>query len=326
MAFVAGLIGGMVVGAIGFGLYYGGVLPVPGRDDLQQTRAALSTLGNDVADLKQKVAMLKNAPAPQPDNSNEIDGLKSAVGKLGNEFSALSGQVDKLGKQVTQTSQQTVSKAAVGGLNGDMKSLQGAVGKNGSQIDALSGRVDQLAKKVAQAGNEAALVKAIAASSLSTAIERGGSFRPELKVYRSVAPDDPAGQQLEKLAVAGVPSRQQLLDEFPKAADAILAAVNGPSQSGGIFDRLMSSAESVIKIRPTGNVQGNGPKAVVARMEAKLKEGDLNAVVKEWSSLPETGRNASEAFIGDVRTRIKAEALANEALKRATPTAAGQQG
>ena len=83
-----------------------------------------------------------------------------------------------------------------------------------------------------------------------------------------------------------MPSHAALVQQFPDVADSILSASRGNAADTGLFDRLVNSARSVIKVRPTGNVPGNSPPAIVARMETKLKAGNLKGVVDEWSSLP----------------------------------------
>ena len=92
-----------------------------------------------------------------------------------------------------------------------------------------------------------------------------------------------------------------------------------------MLDRLAASAMSVVKVRPVGNVEGEGPDAIVARMEVKLQNGDLKGAALEWESLPEAARKASEAFKTKLDARIRVEELVGSTLNRAV-SGAGKQG
>ena len=80
------------------------------------------------------------------------------------------------------------------------------------------------------------------------------------------------------------------------------------------MSRLMSSARSLVKVRPVGEVEGDTQGAIAARMEVSLKKGDLAAVVGEWDTLPDHAKAASQAFIGDVKARIEVDGLTEKAL------------
>jgi hypothetical protein len=88
-----------------------------------------------------------------------------------------------------------------------------------------------------------------------------------------------------------------------------------PNQS--LTDRLMESAFSAIKVRPVGNVEGEGPDSIVARMERKLQDGDLKGAALEWDTLPEKGKAASSSYKKSLDARIKVEELVGSTLSRA---------
>ena len=52
--------------------------------------------------------------------------------------------------------------------------------------------------------------------------------------------------------------------------------------------RLLASAESLIKVRPIGAVEGETVPAKVARMEVAVKAGDFAKAIAEYETLPET--------------------------------------
>ena len=65
--------------------------------------------------------------------------------------------------------------------------------------------------------------------------------------------------------------------------------------------RLLASAESLIKVRPIGAVEGDTVPAKVARMEVAVKAGDFTKAIAEYETLPETSKAAGQAFADKIR-------------------------
>ena len=165
------------------------------------------------------------------------------------------------------------------------------------------------------------VAQALAAASLKAAIDRGGPFMAELEAYASVDGDSPAIAQLRTLAASGVPSRATLLSRFPSVANAMIASGDSGSESDGLFDHLLSSATSLVQVRPVGEVAGDSVEAIVARMETRLKNGDLQGALNEWNTLPQTAKDASKSYVNDLQARIEAEKLISGSLTAALPAA-----
>jgi hypothetical protein len=158
---------------------------------------------------------------------------------------------------------------------------------------------------------------------LKAAIDRGGSFETELHTFGTVAGDDPAVAGLQAFAANGVPSRSELHREFPRVADTMLEATVQPDPDQGIAGRLLSSAMSVVKVRRVGDVEGETPEAIVARIEEGLRNGNLQASLREWDTLPEPAKATAQAFRQKLDARIQVENLVGGTLTRAV---AGTQG
>ena len=178
---------------------------------------------------------------------------------------------------------------------------------------ALEMRIEAIEKTLDQPRDDVEVAVAIASAGLKAAIDRGGSFTAELDTLEGIKPDDPSIKELRAFAVTGVPSRARLVAEFPDVADTILAAVRTDDPNQSLTDRLLSSAFSAIQVRPVGE----GPDAVVARMEARLTNGDLAAAAAEWDKLPEPAKTASEAYKKSLDARIRVEQLVGSALSKA---------
>lgn len=246
------------------------------------------------------------------------------------ENAALQQQIDGLNQQLASSTAaiealKTAATASNGGTVGTeiaerLAALEARIAEAGSNTaasDALTKRLAALETKVDQPGREEAVAKALAASALKTAIDRGGPFTGELQTFSGIAGSDPAVQTLEKFAQSGVPSASDLVQKFPQTATTILNAAHQTDEQAGIGSRLLSSAMQMVKVRPVGDVEGDTPEAIVARMEDKLRKGDLKGASTEWDVLPQPAKDASIAYKQTLDARIEVDGLVDNTLNRA---------
>ncbi|MCO6184870.1 COG4223 family protein [Rhizobium sp. L1K21] len=290
-ALAAGIFGGLVVLAGAGAAQYAGYIPNFGP---QQT---ITDYGPAVSTLTERVEALENKEVPQVDLSPLQDRI--------------------------QTLETQMKDLPLADLT-DVKAMQGAlneatdkVAKAEDEIASLANRLVKLEEKVGEPRDDVEVARAIASAGLKAAIDRGGPFETELATLKTVAPDDPAVAELQPFAASGIPTRATLIKAFPDVADRMIAATQPADQSQSLTDRLMSSALSVIKVRPVGDVQGDSTEAIVARIEEKLQNGDLQAAATEWNNLPDAAKAAGEDFKNSLDARIKVEQLVSSTLSNA---------
>lgn len=288
----AGIAGGLVALLLAGSMQYAGIIPGLGPQGRGDTAA--------IDQLRQQVAALQTAKPPA-DLTARIEALEKNNG--GNA---------QLAQQV-QTLQRDLTAA---------KSASAAMGDNSAK---LGQRMQALEQRINQPGREQAIARALAAAGLKAATDRGGSFKAELDTFASVAADDPAAAKLQAYADKGVPTRADLVRRFPAAANAMIDAIHQPAADEGIAARLMSSAMRVVKVRPVGDVEGETPEARVARMEERIKNGDLRAAVAEFDGLPDVAKQAASAFKQALDARVEVDELAAGTLTRAM-AASGSNG
>lgn len=356
-SFGIGLIAAIVAAALVVGLQWGGVLPVPATGS-----SGSNVLTEDVNALKQSVAALESEAETASGDvgqalESRINALESAVGSsagsgdvekrfadLENKVTALSSQTgdavgssnapalaginDKLATlEKTQSAQQTTLQSAEGAISDLGKKIAADEASQDQTIKTLEDRLSAIEKTLEAPRQDIKVARALAAASLKAAIDRGGSFMAELEAFASVDGNSPVLEQLRTLAASGVPSRAELLTRFPAAANAMIDAGNESDASEGLIDHLLNSATSLVKVRPVGDVSGDSVEAIVARMETRLKNGNLQGAVDEWNTLPQTSKDASQAYTKDLEARIEAEKLVSGALTAALPsgTSSGAQ-
>ena len=304
----AGIVGGLIALVCAGAIQYAGLLP--GGSSRKDSSADIAALNAQIDGLKQSIANLAAAPAAKPD-----DALAARISAL--ETAAANG-TSTGGSTGTASADADQKIASLSAEVDQLKTDLGKASQSQASSDAEVGkRLDDAEKKLNEPSQENAVARAIAAAALKAAIDRGGPFKPELDTFANVASDDPAVADLKNFAQTGVPSRADLIRQVTDVATAIVATTesNDPNQSWS--DRLMSSAKTLVQVRPVGNVPGDGIDAVAARFEDKVKNGDLPGAVTEWNSLPETAKSASAAFKQSLEARIRVEDLVSDALSKA---------
>lgn len=295
----AGIVGGLIA-LLGAGsMQYAGYLP---------PFASTSGSSDELAAMKSQIAALRsqleNAPQAVADTS-ALESRLAALENASNGGSDIAGKVEALESTVSALQSE---KAAQDTANTD-----------------LTRRLTEAEAKLNEPRDDIEVARAIASAGLKAAIDRGGPFLAELDTLSRVTPDDPAVQSLRPFANTGVPSRAELTRSFPDVANAMLDTLNQPDPNQGIVARLTDSALSLVKVRPVGNVEGEGPDAKIARMEDKLRNGDLKGAALEWDGLPDPAKSASGDYKTSLDARIQVEDLVNATLTRAI-SSTGQQG
>lgn len=352
----AGLIGGIVALAGAGGLHYAGLLPLANgsgdgaavsalqaeivtlkeqfggiqtggggdaeslRQQLAESASRIEGLGTDLDRVKADVAGLKSAVESGGAGENAgLGALQEKVAEIESSLTAL-GRTDTRAAPADVTAvteklaavETAVSAAttAVSANEGRLATVEKGLGTLEQSLGALTGKVD------AQA-SQPKVALAIAVSALKTAVEAGGPFASEVETFAAVAPDSPELAELRSIAEKGVPSRDEIAAETPGAAGAMLDAGRTVDDNAGYFQRLLSSAESLVKVRPVGPVEGAGVPETVARLEAALESGDYAKAIAEYDTLPEAPKAAGHTLMEKVRARLAAEQLVDKATAAA---------
>lgn len=357
-AVAAGIIGGVITLLGAGGLQFAGLLPSPGATVAVPAgdEEALAALKAEFAALKQDVDAVKANPGGDltklsqsvTDLSSGVQGVTSALDQVKADVAALKGAVESgsagdgaavqaLNSKIAaiETSVmalgqngQGVSQDAIDAINQKISEVGAAASAATEAAKAGEGRVAALEQSVAGLSDQIArqsaqpkVALAIAAAALKSAIERGGTFTPEVETFAAIAPDAPELPALRDIAAKGIASRADLAAEADEAANAMIAASQVVDDNAGIWDRLLASAELLIKVRPIGAVEGETVPAKVARMEVAVKAGDFTKAIAEYETLPEPSKAAGQAFADKIRGRVAAEELVAKALAGALKSA-----
>ncbi|WP_425416642.1 mitofilin family membrane protein [Oricola indica] len=310
-----------------------------GRVESAQTAAtangeALAGLQEQFAALDDRVASLNQAVSSGGAGENaglealseRADAIEATLSDLSGKVATLdaapsddtAGEADTALRGEVADAMQAAQSAAdgVADLRSEIETLSAGLAEARSSLAALGNRVSGVETDI-EAGAGSRVAAAIAASALKSAADRGGGFMNELEAYAAVSDDAQSIEALRDYAASGVPTQAQLTERFPAVANVIVAAQSGVGSDAGILDRLSASARSLVQIRPVGEVAGDKPGEIAARMEVALQQGDFDRVVTEWESLPEASQQASADFIADVKARRELDTLISRVLSGA---------
>ncbi|MAZ17658.1 MAG: hypothetical protein CL535_15185 [Ahrensia sp.] len=291
-------------------------------------REAIAAARGDLSTLQDKVSALDDTVSSGGAGENAgLEALTERAGAIETSLASLSSRVEALETSGPATGDGgatpeavTAVQETVASLRSEIDTLGQSVDETRSRIEAIAGRLDKVEGDI-EAGAGSRVAAAIAASALKSAADRGGGFMSELEAYASVASDQDTVAALRDYAASGVPTVTQLSERFPAVANRIVAAASGVGSDAGIVDRLAASARSLVQVRPVGDVEGDKPGEIAARMEVALKDGDLGRVVSQWETLPEAAQQASSAFIADVKARNELDTLIARVLSGAMASA-----
>jgi len=230
--------------------------------------------------LAENLQILKNRVAKNPELSRleeTISGLHKNDGKLENRLNSINTSLAAI------TRVQTALKAGVE--------------KTGQRLSKLE-EVD----RSGDIGRLAAL--SFAFENLIRKIQAGKAFERELKIVTIALPQNRRLEKLQKFSNSGVRSINRLQKDFAPVLRTILVS-KSPSARSGVIDRLVGTAKSLIRIRRIGEIEGDDRDAIIARLEARVKAGDLPTALKAAKKLKGPSATAAKDWVQAVEERLK---------------------
>mgnify|MGYP000212244811 FL=1 len=281
------LLGGVVAGAIGYGVAT--FFPIGGAGDDRSTE--ISMQAQKIADLEAQIA---DIPV------TDLTSVEAQIAELGTQSSAqanelaagLADQLAGFDARLSEVEKQpnadgTLSDTALAAYQRELAELRQEL--EAQKEDVMSATAQ--AEADLAAAREEAVMAAQAATSraalnrITAALDTGAPFADALADLEGA--ELPAA--LSSAAETGVATATQLADDFPAAARAALATARaeGVSDDAGGFGGFLRSQ---FDVRSTAPQEGSGPDAVLSRAEAAIKEGRVADALAEIEALPEVAR------------------------------------
>lgn len=343
-AWLAGIVGGV----LGFGGAYGlaalGYWPGPGIEPpvadprvaqmstaLPELQTVTDTIQSELSVLTNRVGALESAPPPEPmvpdspaaPTAPEVTDT-ARLEALSTEITALQARLDEMAAQsAADTDVNTDYAAEITALQSGLSQFEQEANRLRSELEAIGGRVGTLeTAQEASAGadqNQARLPLIL--SSFETAFANGRDYADALRAVDEALPDLTVPSLVAANAAAGIKRPEIIAAEFNAVLPDMLAA-RPLAGSEGWQGATADWFRGIIALRPTGEVEGNNPEAIIARLEAALARRDFGTAAQEFSLLPESMQAAAGPVAGDIAAQAEASAF----LTNLRQTALGQGG
>lgn len=226
---------------------------------------------------------------------SDVKSLRAEASKLNSVLSNLRQEIDGVRKEAGKVE---AVAAEVSPLAGRLSKLE----------DDLSGVLSRETNAQADARKTAL---AVALSNLKRVVERGEAYDKELEVVAKLSPAGLSFDKLQNYSTVGVEPPTKLERSFSAAARSAIDADAAPKDAS-LVSSFLANARSVVRVRRTGDVPGDSTEAVIARMEMRVKEGNLSAALKEGQGLKGLAREAADPWL----SRVSARLAVNEAMKQ----------
>jgi hypothetical protein len=339
---LAGIAGGVMVFLLGYGLIAAGIVSGPDRKVAEQALAGVDATRVAVTDAGARLDALEKARTADADGLKALGEKAATLESAANDLAARVDALDRTDADLKTRTDTLAPASAVADLEKRIAAI-GQLGATGESVPvalaekvtaleatvaALSTRVDGLAAEIEGAAAKPAEAEgakatlAIAAAALAKSAAAGGSFAPDLALVAALLPDDTDVAALKPFAEKGAPSRADLAARFPEVADLILKATAAASSEDGFWSRLVKGARGLVTIRPVEPMAGATPEAIVSRMDAAMKTGDIAAMLAERDGLPEAGKAASADYAKAASDRAEIDRLVAAFVGRAGAPAA----
>ncbi|GAA5096220.1 hypothetical protein [Bartonella acomydis] len=323
-SFISGILGGFIALGVLIGLQWASMLPFSlmennvgeekalqiaeiAKNQSEKTGKHLGRILQEIETLKAEFASFSSQQVKTIHNDEEVqEYIRKAVASLEKKVNDLETSVQAF----VDASKETEKALVAGQTNANALALLK------KQLETMQEEI-VAAKEIAAKEDEKqeiniALFTAI--SSLKNAVERGGSYRDELKLLQQLSPSIDGLDLLQKTAIVGLPSSAQLAADFARVADEIVATQNSVSQNAGFFQRILAWVKGLIVSRPIGNIEGMTLGAIAARMEVAIQMGDYQKALSEWRTLPQNARDVSADFVRLLETYIAVHQLLQKLL------------
>lgn len=309
-AALAGAVAGAVLSLI---LAYAGAFPRPDADpriDALEQRLSAMARPQDAARLERleaELAALKAAPGP------DLVPLQAEIEALGERITALpapsadgTGTVDPaLAGAVAALTDRLAAAEAI--AQADKQALAGLATQVAALQQQLAEQREAASAAARTAAREGAQLPALVAG-LDTALATGRAFGGELAQLRGLLPDLAVPDAVATSAESGLPTADALVTRFrqalPELAGALPTDPNAPIQ-----DQALGFFRNLLALRPSEEIAGDTPEAVLSRLEAAIERRDFRTAAPLFAQLPEPMLAAAGDLPQAIATRAEAETL-----------------
>ena len=321
-AWLAGLVGGVVGLGAAYGLALLGYWPMqapvaqPQQNDpriatvsaaVPELETVTSTLQSELATLTARVAGLEANPGeatPAPTNTVATDQLAGDIAALGARLDELSAAPNTVRDAAAENA------AAIAALEADLSALRQTAAQTETNLSGVTQKVatieTELSEGTAIEAGQARMPLIL--SGFETAFASGGAYDGEVAALRQTLPDFTIPGPVLENAMTGLKRPDLIARDFNAVLPEILAG-RPVNADAGWQEATSDWFRGIIALRPTESVDGEGPEAIIARLEGAIGRGDFVAAKTELDALPAPMRAAAGSVANDIDNQAGAQAF-----------------
>lgn len=261
------------------------------------------------------------------------------------DISPLQAQLDSLSDRVTAIGA-GASSADATALSETIHAIETGIAELRTQVADSAGKFTAIDVSIAALQQDVAALKVAASttsptaagtdigpavrlplvvSGLESAVINGRPFAGELQSLRTILPDLAIPEEISASAEAGLPRPDAVATSFTAAVPDILAG-RAATGTGDIGADALEWMKGLLALRPTGEIAGDTPEAMVSQLEGAVGRRDFATAAQLLASLPPAMQAGAGTAGGDIvklaaadkfLTDLRARALAPSA--EATP-------
>jgi hypothetical protein len=280
-------------------------------------------LGPRLDALIARIAKLESAPPPAPDAAlrGRLDATEQAARRLAERLATAEAQLTSIAAEAGAVRKDAATLAErLGLVETTVKAFGDRIGDLGKGVDQAAAAALKADRQAVLASEEAAQTRteqeadkalrlAVVAAALREHTSRGTPFAAELSAAKPLA-DPELLKPLEPFAASGVPTASALARDLAGITPAMRALLPSRERDGSLGERLQRSAERLVRVRPVNAPPGDDPEAVIARVDAKAAQADVDGARSELAKLPADLRAPANGWISRVEARAAALAAA----------------
>lgn len=253
----------------------------------------------------------------------ELAEVKTETTRLGQRMEALKADNERVSETLRVVQEETGKiTSGVDALKGDVAAKFKAAAKPddiAQAIAPMSAKMATLEKNIAgvvtaeenRKANAERIVLSLELANLKRVIDRGLGYAEELAQAKKAAGGRVDLSALEQYKANGVRTLVELQEDFRPLTHRIIAA-SEESADGGVIDRLLAGAKSVVRVRKVKHsADDDSVEAVVARMDSALEEGRIS----DFQTLAQKLSDKAKAPAADLFKQVAARAAVDTALK-----------
>ena len=333
------LVGGVLGLAAAYGLAWFGLwptppAPVPAADPrLAQFAAAIpeletvtQTTQSELAALNQRIGALESAEPPAPAAATtaappDLSGVEADIAALATRIDALASAP----APAADTGATEALRTELAGLATRLDEVAARLGTAEAGLRTLDTTMTETAATLARQPSDigAVLRLPLILSGFETAFATGRPFATELGALRAAVPDADVPTAIANKAETGLVRPDVIASRFATVLPAMLAG--RPADADAQWqDGALDWFRSAIALRPTGEIEGDSPEALISRLESAIARRDFVSAETLLAGLPAPMLAAGEDFPGLVAEQaeatrfldaLRASALAGEAAQ-----------